>query len=483
MIIIVMFWRSAVCLLAVACRSLAVPQGDPAHGSSECGPGRACVYHYNCIDGEINTSGIGVLDERIGGQCANPDDPNALSVCCRLPGASEPITTCKVGQECVYENQCGPNGTIITDGTGLFDVRNYAPQKCQLDSTTVGICCSPPSDIQPIETCPGESICIPDLLCVGEALDTSNVFQTFDLGGGIGGSWVECPINYLPEIPGVCCRNPTSAYQPELQCGVRNYKLLDTRIQSPGLEVNEAGFGEFPWQALLFFKNDTFKCGGTLVGERWVLTAAHCLFGYYAHDFRVRLGEWQVNSYDEPQPYKDFDVKSLYLHPNFKRGPLFNDVAVIELSESITYEYHINRACLPSLQAGVPSSYGKRCFASGWGKDSFTGAYQTILKKVDLPLVNNVDCQALLRKTRLGRFFRLDHSFLCAGGEAGKDSCTGDGGGPLVCEDEAHEGRYSLVGITAWGVGCGTENIPGVYADVAKAYDFINSVITGTYTV
>ena len=67
-----------------------------------------------------------------------------------------------------------------------------------------------------------------------------------------------------------------------------------------------------------------------------------------------------------------------------------------------------------------------RCWTSGWGVNSFTnGQYQTILKEVDLPIVDQNTCEAQLRATRLGQSFQLDRtSFICAGGEEGKDACT-----------------------------------------------------------
>ena len=91
-----------------------------------------------------------------------------------------------------------------------------------------------------------------------------------------------------------------------------------------------------------------------------------------------------------------------------------------------------------------------------------------ILKEVGVPLVPTSECQRSLRATRLGRRFRLDPSFLCAGGEAGKDACKGDGGGPLVCRQPGGPGpdHYVQAGIVAWGIGCGEEGVPGVYTDV-----------------
>lgn len=76
-------------------------------------------------------------------------------------------------------------------------------------------------------------------------------------------------------------------------------------------------------------------------------------------------------------------------------------------------------------------------------------------------------CQQRLRKTRLGKHFVLDKSFICAGGEAGKDTCTGDGGAPLSCEIPSRKQRYYEVGMVAWGIGC-NEGHPGAYVNVPK---------------
>jgi plasma kallikrein len=72
---------------------------------------------------------------------------------------------------------------------------------------------------------------------------------------------------------------------------------------------------------------------------------------------------------------------------------------------------------------------GMRCFTSGWGRNDFSyGTNQAISRKVDLQLIDHDKCQAALKLTRLGKNFVLDQSFMCAGGESGKDACTGDGG-------------------------------------------------------
>lgn len=94
------------------------------------------------------------------------------------------------------------------------------------------------------------------------------------------------------------------------------------------------------------------------------------------------------------------------------------------------------------------------------------------MKQIQMDMVDYDTCQDKLRSTRLGQFFQLDKSFNCAGGQGGKDTCTGDGGGPLMCP--GYDGYYYQTGITAWGIECGTAGVPGVYANVTEGLCFID---------
>ena len=241
--------------------------------------------------------------------------------------------------------------------------------------------------------------------------------------------------------------------------------------------VGDSEFGEFPWQAIVFFNNYTFQCGASLVGDRWLVTAAHCVDGLQPEDIKIRLGEWQVNAFSEPLPYVDASVLSFTIHPQFNDIAVHNDIAVIELTDVISPQYHINTICLPELGQTVD---GSNCIATGWGKEAFEGDYQFIMKRIELPVIAKDTCQDSLRKTRLGEYFILDPSFMCAGGEENADACKGDGGGPLACKDPA-TGRFVLTGITAWGIGCGQKDIPGVYTDVPLFAKWVHSVMDGTH--
>ena len=85
-------------------------------------------------------------------------------------------------------------------------------------------------------------------------------------------------------------------------------------------------------------------------------------------------------------------------------------------------------------------------------------------------------CQKQLRATeQLTINFQLHSSFICAGGEINRDSCTGDGGSALVCPIEGVENKFYQAGIVSWGIGCGLKDVPGVYTNVANFIEWINN--------
>lgn len=264
---------------------------------------------------------------------------------------------------------------------------------------------------------------------------------------------------------------PTPAPVSRSGCGHHNPDGVGFRIT--GDKENEAQFGEFPWMVAILReetiegnpqKLNIYQCGGALIHPQVVVTAAHCVTGKNKQ-FKIRAGEWDTQTKKEIFPHQDRSVESVVIHPQYYAGALYNDIALLFLETPVEIAENVNVICIPKNKATVDSA---RCFATGWGKDVFgkEGRYQVILKKIDLPIVQRGPCQDALRKTRLGNHFELHNSFICAGGEKGKDTCKGDGGSPLVCPIQGHSGRYFQAGIVAWGIGCGDNNTPGVYVNV-----------------
>eukprot|EP00094_Tigriopus_californicus_P009281 TCALIF_08948-PA protein Name:"Similar to Sb Serine proteinase stubble (Drosophila melanogaster)" AED:0.32 eAED:0.35 QI:0/0.25/0.4/1/0.5/0.8/5/32/472 len=193
---------------------------------------------------------------------------------------------------------------------------------------------------------------------------------------------------------------------------------------------------------------------------------------YDASEIRVRCGEWDTQQTIEPLPHEDRDVRYSSIHPAFNNASLHNDFALLHLEKPFELAPHIDVMCLPTEGRSGYTKAG--CIATGWGKDQFgiQGKYQVVPKQIILDLVSNGDCEDTLRSTRLGQSFILDKSFICAGGQEGQDTCKGDGGGPLVCPMD--DGSYVQTGIVAWGIDCGKNGIPGVYANVKDGLCFMD---------
>ncbi|XP_068978139.1 phenoloxidase-activating factor 2-like isoform X1 [Bombus flavifrons] len=267
----------------------------------------------------------------------------------------------------------------------------------------------------------------------------------------------------------VCCCSSSSGNLVDSSCGVR-------KIPVSAHPQGQASYGAYPWQAALLTTNDVYVGSGVLITPNHVLTVAHKVASYTNGGLKVRLGEWDEQSTSETYPYQEYSIKQISIHSQFNSANLQNDVAVITLNSTvpISSSPNINTACLPT---GIPAA-STRCWVSGWGKDAFgtNGKYQSITKEVDVPIVDQSICENALRQTRLGRSFMLNkNSFICAGGEQGKDACTGDGGSPLVCQ--FGNNQWQVVGIVAWGIGCATSNIPGVYVNVYNYIPWITQQI------
>lgn len=294
----------------------------------------------------------------------------------------------------------------------------------------------------------------------------------------------------------VCCdkRDNLKNYKPT-RCGLRNEKGVGFQITNA---ADEAQYAEFPWMAALsefnVGGNFDYICGGSLIHPSVVLTGAHCVKGRAINNINVRLGEWDTQTTFEIFPHSDHEVSEIITHADFGEKNLFNDVALLVLTKPAVLGPNINTVCLPPKTQKFDKNL---CVASGWGADKFgqEGAYRINLKKVQLPLVSQKECQDSLRTTKLGNNFKLNQSFMCAGGEQNIDTCTGefdnrnsekpnfisyfyvskgDGGSPLVCPVPGSTDTYYQAGITAWGIECGQAGVPGVYANVAKFRDWID---------
>eukprot|EP00076_Gallus_gallus_P003881 NP_001264554.1 chymotrypsin-like protease CTRL-1 precursor [Gallus gallus] len=243
-------------------------------------------------------------------------------------------------------------------------------------------------------------------------------------------------------------------------CGV---PLISPSVQYSERIINgqNAVSGSWPWQVSLQTRSGSHFCGGSLINENWVVTAAHCEFSPYSHV--VVLGEYNLNSQTESVQVKT--VSKAVTHPNWNSYTLNNDITLLKLSSPAQLGSRVSPVCLAA--ANLVLSNSLQCVTTGWGRTSTTSnALASRLQQVSLPLISQSQCQQYWGT-------RITSSMLCAGG-AGASSCQGDSGGPLVYQNG---NAWTLIGIVSWGSSNCNVRTPAVYTRVSHFRNWIDQIV------
>ncbi|KAM4043763.1 mannan-binding lectin serine protease 1-like [Anomaloglossus baeobatrachus] len=195
--------------------------------------------------------------------------------------------------------------------------------------------------------------------------------------------------------------------------------------------------GISPWIAMLSHTSTNAPfCGGSLIGDKWIVTAAHCLHHQLEEEnavlteedlftpssFNIILGKHRTFITDDTEQV--LQAKHLILHPKYKTSTFQNDIALVELSRKAYLHDYVIPVCLPEVEV-QPDNF---VMVSGWGKQ-FLKKRPAALMEIEIPVVEFDVCNA--GYLSLGRV--LTEDMLCAGfKEGGKDACSGDSGGPMV---------------------------------------------------
>uniref|UniRef100_A0A8C4JDF8 Transmembrane serine protease 12 n=1 Tax=Dromaius novaehollandiae TaxID=8790 RepID=A0A8C4JDF8_DRONO len=259
------------------------------------------------------------------------------------------------------------------------------------------------------------------------------------------------------------------------KCGER--PLEDTLSGPRIVGGHDAQVGAWPWLVSLQIHQVGVKfkhvCGGALVNENSVLSAAHCAtLRKDPYFWRAVIGAHNLRKHDKHTTERN--IRNITVHPEFKKETFENDIALFKLDSSVRYNDYIQPICLPSAYLYLYIDNETDCFISGWGRVAEKGKslLASVLKEAKVEIIPSDVCNAFNSYGGL-----IDSNMICAGSESGGiDSCQGDSGGPLMCYRPSTS-KYYLIGITSFGIGCGRPKFPGIYVRLSPYKRWVISEI------
>ena len=227
----------------------------------------------------------------------------------------------------------------------------------------------------------------------------------------------------------------------------------------------EAKPHSWPWQMSLRKVDYGHWCGGSLINDQWIVSAAHC------EGFNVQVSTIEIGAHNKSghaEFHRTAVPESVIIHENYHGESLASDIMLIKLSEKIDFSAHIQPVCLPKANHRVKP--GTHCYVTGWGTTKFMGSSPALLHQVMVPIISNETC---LQNDWYGNWsfpewpeVQVTDNMLCAGyHEGGRSAYHGDSGGPLMCYEDEH---WVIYGIVSWSDNCQHEARPSVFIKVSN---------------
>ncbi len=232
---------------------------------------------------------------------------------------------------------------------------------------------------------------------------------------------------------------------------------------------------QVPWQALVFIEPDNRLCGGAIIDQGWIATAAHCVVGFGGDDIEVHVG---ITALSERGSANRVQIAEVIVHPNWEARNFRNDIALLRLDAPIPVTAGTRSISLPvGLDAATWPPAGSPAAISGWGATEFGGQPSNQLRRADLQVLGGPS------DTECGRYgANFDAAVeVCAGFPAGGvDSCQGDSGSPLAVDVA---GTPMLAGLTSVGFECALADYPGIYTRITSFVTWIQNYLPAVTSV
>ncbi|KAJ0170076.1 hypothetical protein K1T71_014682 [Dendrolimus kikuchii] len=284
----------------------------------------------------------------------------------------------------------------------------------------------------------------------------------------------EC-IDYLSTLPYDCKQHTTVNYFFEW-----NKKKKCTSYRMTALAPiggNDASRNEFPHMALLGYGENLevaeWKCAGSLISEKFVLTAAHCISSPQLGPVRY-IGLGILKRSDPSSLWQRYGVRRIIPHPEYNSPKKYYDIALLETDRPVNFSEVVLPACLHTPDEKI---YYPQVHATGWGYLGYKKPLADTLQKVDLQKFSTEECSLLYGPHRHLPIGFDNISQMCFGHHTkARDTCAGDSGGPL--EVYVNLGcQYSVLGVTSSGIECGTAGTAGLYTRVTNYLQWIESIV------